>query len=71
MGLFSTFHYTFTINCVTTGARKMHIVYMFCFIFSEQCKKSFRRAKNVACLVLYPRKLFLVTLPLLFKKWVG
>ena len=25
--------YTFTINCVTTGAQKMHIEYMFCFIF--------------------------------------
>ena len=25
--------YTFTINCVTTGANKMPIEYMFCFIF--------------------------------------
>ena len=37
MGLFSIFLYTFTINCVTTGARKMPIEYMFCFICSEQC----------------------------------
>ena len=28
MGLFSIFLYTFTINCVTTGARKMPIEYM-------------------------------------------
>ena len=34
-------------------------------------KKSVRRAKSVTCLVLYSRKLFLITLPLLFKKWVG
>ena len=37
MELFSIFHYTFTINCVTTGARKMPIEYIFCFICSEQC----------------------------------
>ena len=37
MGLFSNFLYTFTINQVTTEARKMHIEYMFCFICSEQC----------------------------------
>ena len=49
----------------------MPIEYMFCFICSEQCIKSFRRAKSVACLVLYSRKLCLITLPLLFKKWVG
>ena len=38
MGLFSTLLYTFTINCVTTGARKMSIEYniMFCFICSKQ-----------------------------------
>ena len=34
-------------------------------------KKSFRRAKSVACFVQYLRKLFLITLPLLIKKWVG
>ena len=37
MGLFSIFLNTFTINCVTTGARKMPIEYMFCFICSEEC----------------------------------
>ena len=40
------------------------------FVVNNACK-SFRRAKSVACLVLYSRKLFLITLPLLFKKWVG
>ena len=37
MELFPIFVSTFTINCVTTGARKMPIEYMFCFICSEQC----------------------------------
>ena len=31
--------YTFTINCVTTGARNMPIEYRFCFIYKEQCIK--------------------------------
>ena len=39
MGLFSIFLYTFTVNCVTTGVRKMPIEYMFCFICKEQCIK--------------------------------
>ena len=46
MGLFSNFLYTFTINCVTTGARIMPIEYMFCFICSEQCIKSSSSRKN-------------------------
>ena len=37
MGLFSIIDFSFTINCVTTGARKMPIEYMFCFIGSEYC----------------------------------
>ena len=32
---FATFLYTFTINCVTTGARNIPIEYMFCFICSK------------------------------------
>ena len=39
MGLFSICLYTFTINYVTTAARKKRIEYMFCFICSEQCIK--------------------------------
>ena len=39
MELFSIFLYTFTLNCVSTGVRKMPIEYMFCFIWSEQCIK--------------------------------
>ena len=39
MGLFSIFLYTFAINCVTTGARRKSIEYMFCFIYSQQCIK--------------------------------
>ena len=38
-GDFFLFLFTFTINCVTTGARKMPIEYMFYFIRSEQCIK--------------------------------
>ena len=34
------FLYTFTINCVTKGARKKHIEYMFFFIYSQQCIKT-------------------------------
>ena len=49
----------------------MPTAYMFCFLCSEKCIKSFRHAKGVACLVLYSRKLFLITLPLFFKKWAG
>ena len=36
-GFFFDFSLDFTINCVTTGARKLPIEYMFCFICSEQC----------------------------------
>ena len=39
MGLFSIFLCTFIINCVTTGARKKPIEYMFCFIYRLQCIK--------------------------------
>ena len=39
MGLFKIFLYTFTLNCVPTGARKRPIEYMFCFICKEQCIK--------------------------------
>ena len=39
MELLLNFLYTFTINCVTTGARKMLLEYMFWFICSEQCIK--------------------------------
>ena len=47
MGLFR-FFYTSTINRVTTGARKKPIGVIVCFIYSQQCIKSFRRAKFVA-----------------------
>ena len=39
MELISIFRYTFTINCVPTGAQKMPVEYMFCFICSKQCIK--------------------------------
>ena len=58
MGLFSIFLYTFTINCVTTGARKMPIEYIFCVICSERCIMIISsRKKIVACLVLYSKKI--------------
>ena len=37
MGLFFIFRYTFTINCVTTGAHKKPIGYIICSIYSQQC----------------------------------
>ena len=43
--LFNFLH-TFTINCVTTGARKMPTEYIFCFICSEQCIKTISPLKN-------------------------
>ena len=46
MGLFSIFLYTFTINSVATGARKMPNEYMFCFICSEKCIKIISLCKS-------------------------
>ena len=37
LGLFCMFLYTFARNCVTPGARKKPIKYMFCFIYRQQC----------------------------------
>ena len=53
MGLFSIFLYTFTINYVTTGARKMPIEHVFFFICSEQCIKiiSSRKKCGLHCSV--------------------
>ena len=53
MGLFSNFLYTLTINCVTTGARKMPIECMICFVCSEQCIKiiSSRKKCGLFCSV--------------------
>ena len=39
MELVFIFPYTFTIKCVTIGARKMPIEYMFGFICIKQCIK--------------------------------
>ena len=33
-------------DCVTTGARKMPIEYMFCFICSKRCMKSISSRKK-------------------------
>ena len=46
----------------------MSIEYMFCLFVANNTYKSFRRAKSVALLVLHLRKLFLIILPILFKK---
>ena len=48
MGLYSIFLYTFTINCVTTGARKKPIECIICFIYSQQCIPIISSAKYVA-----------------------
>ena len=39
MGLVLIFLFTFTLNCVTTGARTKPIEYMFCFIYSQKYLK--------------------------------
>ena len=46
----------------------MPIEYMFCFMCSEKCIKIISSCKKV-WLVLYSRKLFLITQLLFFKKW--
>ena len=43
---------------------------MFCFICSELSIKIIS-SQSGACLVLYSRKIILITLLLLLKKWVG
>ena len=42
--------------------------FFFALFVAKNAYRSFRRAKSVACVVLYSRKLFLITLPILFKK---
>ena len=49
----------------------MPIEICFALFVASNAYKSFRSAKSVAYLVMYSRKIFLITLPLLFKKWVG
>ena len=39
MGIFSILLFTFTINCVTTGARKCLLSICFAFFCGEQCIK--------------------------------
>ena len=43
----------------------MLIEYIFTLFVTNNAQKSFHRAKRAACLVLYSRKLFLITLLLL------
>ena len=78
MGFFSIFLYTITLNCVTTGARKMSIEYMFCFICSEQCIKiiSSRKKWSLFSSIFKEinatptfQKVGGVTLPLTFCRW--
>ena len=57
MGLLSIFPYTFTINFVTTGARKMPIEYMFCFICSEKCIKIISSRKKCGLLSSVVKKI--------------
>ena len=49
----------------------MPIEYMFCFICGEQCIKIISSRKKCGLFSSVFKKLFLITLPLLFKKWVG
>ena len=70
---FSDFLYIFTIDCVTTGARKMPIEYIstcFALFAAKSAQKIISSRKSVACSVLFTFKVFLIIFPLLFKKWV-
>ena len=49
----------------------MPIEYMFCFICSKQCIKIISSRKKSGLLSSVFKKIFLITLRLLFKKWVG
>ena len=66
MGLFSIFLYTLTTNCVTTGAQKSLSCIWFAFSWPTMHNNNFFAKKCVYLLVLYSRKLFLITIPLLF-----
>ena len=80
-GTFSIFPYTFTINCVTKGAQKMSIEYMFCFICSKQCIKIISWCKKCGLFGSVFKKIILnnttptfhevggVTWPLTFCQW--
>ena len=50
------FLYTFSINYVTTGAKKMPIEYMFCFICSQQCIKIISSRKKCGLLNSFFKK---------------
>ena len=52
------------------GHEKCLLSICFALFVANNAYKSFRCAKSVTCLDLYSRKLFLITLPLLFKKCV-
>ena len=49
----------------------MPIEYMFCFICSKQCIKIILLLKKSGLLSSLFKKIFLITLRLLFKKWMG
>ena len=49
----------------------LHSICFALFLANNVFKKTFRRAKCLTCQVVHLRKIFLITLPLLFKKWVG
>ena len=49
----------------------MSIEYMCCFIRKENCIKMNWRPKRVACLLLYSRKVFLITLQPTFQEVGG
>ena len=68
---FRFFFFPFTINCVLQEQEKCLLNICFTLFVANNAYKSYHRAKSVACLALYSRKLFLITLLLLNKKWVG
>ena len=65
------FLYTFTVNCVTTGAQKLSFEYMFCFIWSEQCTKIISSRKKCGLFSSVFKTIVPYNTTPTFKKWVG
>ena len=68
---FSIFLYTLTINYGIKGARKKHIEYMCCFIYSQQCIIIISSRKMCGFISSVFKKIIPNNTTPTFKKWVG
>ena len=57
--------------CHRKSTKKKPIEQMFCFIYSQQCIKTILSRKTSGSISSVFKKILQLTLPLLFKKWVG